>query len=1019
MRPLTLVMNAFGPYKGKVTVDFTQFAHSSLFLVSGPTGAGKTTIFDAIAYALFDAASGDSREKDGFKSQFASDTDLCYVELEFEMGKKRYVIHREPTQIGPGTRTKTKQIQSNVTFYHGEKVTTKVTEANAEIQQLIGLTYDQFRQIVMLPQGAFKKMLESNSADKESIFRNIFQTEVFERFQEVLKEKVRELSKKREHYQQAVEQAFSGIEMEGNKALEQAIEQFDIDVVLNELTKLINQEQESLNKEKEKITVLQQSQRAQEKIIEFLERKEQLEEESEKLEARTEKINTYEQQLIHHEQAEKINRAYQAAEETNMEKKDKEEVLSGLNQEKQTILIQLKEVKENVMQIQEQVDQLDDLRETVVQLKDEQKLFSKRREVHQLLTKTDREQIERRKTLTDLEQKKKQVEEQEKEAKSVLEQVAQSRKRLQEVYQESAKKKEEQHALHAHLVKVEEARDLQEKGATIVQEYNKAEKAYQEMRQKWEEARSQYYSHLAVVLAGELTEGDPCPVCGSIEHPQKAATQLEEATEEEVARLEQEKNSREEKYNHWSARLQHISQEVETRLKELELDREQLDTIHEELASEEQEMMKKIQELTQEQNSLEKSVEKEDEYKVTIEELLKKRQEINDEAQKIQSTLEHMEERKEEWKKEREKIDQSLSYELEEEVEKALLEKENEIKMIETTYAGLQKEMNELETKMASTEKAIQLTTEQIEHLLAKHKERQQLFNSLLEESELDETFKSSILEETERTQLQEEIRNDKEARAVNDSHLKEVKAFLNSQSEIKSKAEHQNEVRVIKETIEEKDKKKESLIRVVNQNERAQSMISKYQEQSVEVEANYQLYGGLSRLANGTKETDYISFERYVLGMYFDEILLAANQRFSQMTNQRYELKRKKEKAKGAGPQGLDIDVFDHYTGKVRGVNTLSGGETFKASLALALGLSDVIQNQQGGVHVDTLFIDEGFGTLDADSLDMAIQTLLELNRRGRLIGIISHVEELKTRIPAHILVEKTSVGSHLTVQV
>lgn len=178
-------------------------------------------------------------------------------------------------------------------------------------------------------------------------------------------------------------------------------------------------------------------------------------------------------------------------------------------------------------------------------------------------------------------------------------------------------------------------------------------------------------------------------------------------------------------------------------------------------------------------------------------------------------------------------------------------------------------------------------------------------------------------------------------------------------------------------------------------------------------------MYKELSEMANGSKETDYISFERYVLGIYFEEIIEAANTRFTQMTTNRYSLIRNKEKTKGAGPKGLDLDVFDNYTGMKRSVKTLSGGESFKASLALALGLSDVIQNHSGGVSVDTLFIDEGFGTLDVDSLDSAIETLFELNQRGRLVGIISHVEELKTRIPVHIEVTKSSRGSHATIKI
>lgn len=1014
-----LVMNAFGPYKGKVTIDFTQFSHSSLFLVSGPTGAGKTTIFDAIAYALFDAASGDGREKDGFKSQFASDTDLCYVELEFEMGKNRYFIRREPTQIGPGTRTKTKQIQSNVSFYHGDQVTTKVLEANAEIEQLIGLTYEQFRQIVMLPQGAFKKMLESNSGEKERIFRNIFQTEMFEKFQDQLKEKALELSKQREQYQQALEQAFSGIEPEGNDVLAKAIEQCDVEKVLQELAKLVKQENDILNQTKKEIASLQQKQREQEKVVEFLERKERLEKEKESLISREEQVQTYETQIKHHEQAKKIKQVQKIAEDTLVEKRKKEEALSELTLEKQSVLNHLSQVEERLKEVKEQVEQLDQIRERINQLKEEQKSFDKLEELEQSLLATDKEQEGRRKVLSDLEQESSQIEVKEKKMERVLEEIGQSRKRLQEVYQELAKKKEEQYHLHVRLEKINALRDLQEQGANIVQEYNKIKTIYDKAKEKWETARTQYYSHLAVVLAGELDEGVPCPVCGSLEHPKKASTSSEEVTEEEVAQLENEKNKHEERYNQLSAQLKHISQEVASRLKELELTQEQVDTVLEEVRLEKKESTEHVQILTQEQASLEKFIEKEQENKRDIRELSKKKADINQNMQKVQSNLEHMEERKQEWKREKEEMIQSLSFDSKEELERELSKKANEVKKVETTYASLQKEVNEAETKRASVKKAIQLTEEQVEELTEKHKDRQQAFELQLAESELDEAFETAILEESERRHMEKEVSQYKEARAINASHLKEVMDFLESLSEVKEIEEHQQIVQQINEKILEKEEKREAVLRIVNQNERAQTMISTFRAQSQEMEANYQVYGELSRLANGSKETDYISFERYVLGIYFDEILHAANQRFAQMTNQRYELKRKREKAKGAGPQGLDIDVFDHYTGKIRGVNTLSGGETFKASLALALGLSDVIQNQQGGLHVDTLFIDEGFGTLDADSLDMAIQTLLELNRRGRLIGIISHVEELKTRIPAHILVEKTTSGSHVSVQV
>ncbi|MDN6730769.1 MAG: SMC family ATPase, partial [Atopostipes suicloacalis] len=190
--------------------------------------------------------------------------------------------------------------------------------------------------------------------------------------------------------------------------------------------------------------------------------------------------------------------------------------------------------------------------------------------------------------------------------------------------------------------------------------------------------------------------------------------------------------------------------------------------------------------------------------------------------------------------------------------------------------------------------------------------------------------------------------------------------------------------------------------------------------KESKGIHSPFETYSDLAEVANGTsKRTNYVSFERYLLSIYFSEILQAANERFITMTNNRYKLVRREEKTKGQSAEGLEIDIFDRYSGKERSVKSLSGGETFKASLALALGLSDVIQSQQGGVEINTLFIDEGFGTLDIDSLEIAIETLMELQSSGRLIGIISHVEELKNRIPARILVENIKEGSQARIEI
>lgn len=1018
MRPLKLVMNAFGPYKEKVELDFTQFAGASLFLVSGPTGAGKTTIFDAIAYALFDAASGDAREKDTFKSQFASDTDLCYVELTFELGDKQYFIHREPAQIGPGTRTKTKQIQSNVAFHHGDTISTKVTEANAEIQSLLGLTYEQFRQIVMLPQGAFKKMLESGSGEKEKIFRNIFQTEIFERFQEKLKDEAREVSKEREGYKKGLEQAFQGILPEENEALIQAIELADAAKVLTELHALIQQEENQLAEARGAYSQKEKESRKQEEILTKLQQKEALDKEKAQLVAAQETIETNKQQLAKHEKAIKLVEAKQRVDETEKDITQNQEALAKHKESLSRLEAEVKQAQSELEQAQKQMDQVKQVRDEVAQLKEEEKSFKLLEEKQERLKGLRAQEKEALGTMKQAQEKEKGLTKQIEEVKKHIEALATKRQEVQTLYKELAEKQEKQHQMNQRLEKLQDLSELRKQGAQVKKQYQVARERYKEATQKWEQTRNQYYSQLAVVLAGELVDGEPCPVCGALEHPNKAVHQNESVTEEKVEEAEQKKNAQAEMYNQVAAKLEHISKEVMARCKELELEHVDVDATLEETRAACASAEKEIAEVKKRQQELEEAVKQEATYQQELEKLGTQEKETRSVKERASSQLEHIRKNTEEVSKEEKALKEALTFQSKEEVLQSRQTKEKWMQEVEATFAKIQKAVHEKQTAQASTQKAIEVTNGQVENLEKKKASQQAAFDELFTKSELDNRFKDYVLEEETRLEMEEQVDQHKEKWAVNASHLEQVTNFLEKE-ETQTIEVHQQQVNELKEDLPKLEEKRDQLIRVVSQNQQAYQTIESYQSQSAAIEEQYQLYGELARLANGAKETDYISFERYVLGIYFEDILHAANQRFSHMTNHRYELKRKREKAKGAGPQGLDIDVFDHYTGQIRSVNTLSGGETFKASLALALGLSDVIQSQNGGVRVDTLFVDEGFGTLDSDSLDMAIQTLLDLHRRGRLVGIISHVDELKTRIPAHIEVEKTSTGSRASVQV
>lgn len=1019
MRPLKLVLNAFGPYKGKVELDFTSLAQSSLFLVSGPTGAGKTTIFDAIAYALFDAASGDTREKDSFKSQFASDTDLCFVELEFELNGKTYSVRREPTQIGPGERTKTKQIHANVAFYHEHGVTTKVREANEEIQALLGLTYDQFRQIVMLPQGAFKKMLESNSGDKEKIFRNIFRTEVFERFQFGLKEKAKELADKRKGYEQALEQSFSTIETEGNEQLEKNIEQFDVVAVLSELQKVIDKEERTLEQVRLQYTNLQKESQKQARIVEWLEQKDKLEKEKKELDDKRLEMENFKKQLKKHDSAVKLSDAKKEVDELEKDLAKKNTSFIQHQETYENLLKELKSAERKQVSAEKSRERLSAIREDIQRLKDELNQFIEIERKKQGIDAQENMISSTHSLVADLKEKMIEWNNDLKEKQKELVVIEETHKELNQLIKKISEQKERLYKQTIRKQKLEEIKKLRKQGAHVKKEYSAIHKQYDEAQNFYEKARKQYYSNLAAVLAGDLAEGEACPVCGSFEHPDLAYHHEKEVTDEQVAILEEKRDKIGQQVNQIAAQLEYLSHEVTKQCESLEILPAQVDESYEEAIKKENEMSSDVKELQKEQKQKEQRVEKEIELKKQLDRVQKQEREYAQSLQKQESNNEHAEKRKEELQEELAKLQASINHESKAAVQKELAEREQFIQETEAAYTSVQKEVNELNTTIASTRKAIELTKEQIESIEQKKQIVEERFENLFAKSDVGEAFQDFLLHSSVQEKMQSEVAEHKEALAIVASHLKQLNEYLIEVKDLESKEQHSVRLEQVNEQVPELEQKRDQLIRILNQNQRAEETINNYQKQSMDIEQAYQVYGELSRLANGTKETEYVSFERYVLGIYFEEILQAANERFSQMTNQRYTLQRKIEKAKGGGPQGLDIDVFDNYTGKVRSVRTLSGGETFKASLALALGLSDVIQNQNGGVSVDTLFVDEGFGTLDSDSLDMAIQTLLDLHKRGRLVGIISHVDELKTRIPAHIIVEKTQSGSQAYIKI
>ncbi|WP_414839820.1 SbcC/MukB-like Walker B domain-containing protein [Carnobacterium sp. TMP28] len=1017
MRPLKLTLNAFGPYKGKVEIDFTQFNQKTLFLVSGPTGAGKTTIFDAIAYALYDEASGTSRGKDSFKSQFSTDDDLCYVELEFELAGKRYYIKRSPAQKGPGSR-KIKQHDSKVEFIHGKNVTTKIPIANQEIKDLLSLSYEQFKQIVMLPQGEFKKMLESNSADKEKIFRTIFQTNRMNEFQMSLKEEARLLKSDVEQSDKVMERFVSFIFPQDNHALAEAIALMDIAQLVIELDKSIDSSKETIQVYTNEMDRFRKDiQQNQERITDLTEL-EQLEEQKIELVALENEMENKRTKVKQNEQAQRLVSYKEEKQKTAKEKLRLEAEVKTAEQALTGTVLALRENKEKGVVAEEEYATLSEKREKIIELKQEenqiQAIELKKIKIDTLEKETIQGQLDSEKQTASLVKHREQLGKN----KQLALEISQARNGVTLIQNELTKVKEEQTKLVAKQAQYNELIQLIGQKEETVRLFKRADAKYSAIQQNYQQQQVLFNRNIAGLLASELREETPCLVCGSLDHPLPATLSKDALSKEELEAIEVDKDNCYQEYTILTNDLAHLNEQIKKYEASLQVVSENAPEQQVQLALEQQTLDKYKVNYMKDKKRLDQLIEQEENTKQQIEDGQEQEKQVVSMIQELHSAQQHINKQIQELKNEVKEAQTDLIYGDIDQVQAVLEQLTTEIGQIEFTYKESYEEKNKLEKLEAQYKTTIESFNTQLNASVKNAAVALAAFEQQLETTGYDEQFEEYLVENERLEELVTDIANYDKKVWVNQDNYKKQKQKVAAIKEQYSIEEYQEKSKIKETKLKERDERYQELIGITNNHESANLEIKKYYQAKEAQLEKYRLYSELSELANGSKETDYISFERYVLASYFKEIIEAANLRFTQMTTNRYSLLKREEKVKGAGAKGLDLDIFDNYTGKTRSVRTLSGGESFKASLALALGLSDVIQNHSGGVSVDTLFIDEGFGTLDSDSLDSAIETLFELNKTGRLVGIISHVEELKMRIPVHIDVTKTSEGSQIEVK-
>ena len=913
MRPIKLKISAFGPYSGVAEFDFDKLGTGGLYLITGDTGAGKTTIFDAITYALYGDPSGNNRDASMLRSKYADDSVPTEVELLFSYYGKEYTVKRNPEYFrankrGEGT---TKQIAGAEIIYPDGKIVTKIKDVDNAVKEIIGIDRNQFCQIAMIAQGDFLKLLLAPTKERMEIFRHIFKTELFSNLQERLKRESGALADECDTIKRSIAQYIGGIVCDEDNA----------DSIEVEKAKKGNLTTEDTVALLEKVILEDEKAEA-----EFAELKTALQKELDAVKARVAKakdIALAKEDLLKNEAS--------LAEQT-----EQKELLSkkcDAEKEKQS---QIKELTEAAAKIKATLPEYDELTAKQSQLKNNTAVIEESTDKVSSLEKKIKELTDEIAALN--------------EELKTLQKAGEDKIRFEADKAVQLDLSKKLTALKSNIAALSVAR---EKYQSAIKKYEaKASKAA-ELDSTYKCKNKMYLDAQAGILADTLAENMPCPVCGSTEHPNIATRPENAPTKEELDALQD---------------------QVTTANSEANTAREAAGSLKGALDEKENSVQAEIQSLLGE-------VSFDDAVSAVEAKLLDIGEVVSDLDQQI--------------KEAQKKIDRKKV------IETALPQK---TEVLEKAKKDIELIRDDVKTKAAEN-KSLE---ERVAQLQAKL------------------TFESKSKAEAEITTLTktaEQIQKDFEVAQKNLNACNEKLASLKSaRDEITKRLDGDGDVDLEKESelqsaLEGKQKKLSNDEKVVHSrltaNRKSLDNIKAKADALIAAENKYAWVKSLSNTANGNiSGKEKIMLETYIQMNYFDRIIARANTRLMIMTGGQYDLVRRKEALNKQGQSGLDLDVIDHYNGSERSVKSLSGGESFKASLALALGLADEIQSSAGGIKLDTMFVDEGFGSLDEDSLSQAMKALASLADGNRLVGIISHVGELKQKIEKQIVVTKDKSG-------
>ena len=890
-------MSAFGPYAGEVKVDFAQLGERGLYLITGDTGAGKTTIFDGITFALYGEASGNNRESDMFRSKYAKEETPTFVELEFQYRNEVYRVRRNPEYLRPAKKGKgltTEKADAQLEYPDG-KIITKSKEVTKAVVELIGLDRGQFTQIAMIAQGDFLKLLFAKTEDRSKIFREIFHTKEYQILQERLKTMSGTLRIEYEQLTKSIQQYKTEIHSDDER------KDNTVEETLQFLACLI---------EDEKKTILECDYN-----LECLE-----------------------------EQIAGIQKAIGKAEN----QKRAEQELVRINEELAVWISRMPEIEEVLKAEEKRQPEREKLALDIAGSEEKLSLYEEADHILEQKTKAEAQTSALKKEREDLKEKKEDGTGKLQKIKELLVQYQDLDARCVRLEQEEQKVKEEKAKVCNFQKVLVEYRELAKRLKNAQEDYQKGNAESIRIRKIFEQMEQNFLDGQAGILAEHLEEGAPCPVCGATHHPNPAKIQESTCTEEELKRIK-EKNQK------LSDQVFLLSEKAGKTKGQLEEKKKQLEETCKELFGEiPQSISSSLEERVQCLHMQESTI---NEQRKRANQAIQQKKILEDQNEKGESYLK--------------KWDEMLE------------EKERRYHEMERECAILTERYEKAISVLAYTSKK-----DALQALEKKKDQKNALDLAYRSAEEQYRTTKETIQSKTAKIQtLQEQLDGFQDSKYA--ELLEQQQSCMQKKREILLK--------------------KEKTVTDYQMNKRVENAIQGQFEKLQNVEEQWKMVKALSNTANGNVSgKEKIMLETYIQMSHFNRIIARANTRFMMMSGGQYELKRRETAENLRSQSGLELDVIDHYNGSIRSVRTLSGGESFQASLALALGLSDEIQSEAGGIQLDAMFIDEGFGSLDEETLDQAVKALLNLADGNRLVGIISHVAELKERIEKQIIVTK-----------